>query len=64
MKYITTKNRTIVLALASLLMFCVMAAVLPVAAGELAPKYRWTGETVADERVSLRTNVYHTGKTA
>ena len=49
MKFTITKTRTIVLAIASLLVLCVMAAVLPVAADELAPKYRWTGETVADE---------------
>ena len=49
MKFTTTKTKTMVLALASLLLFCAVAAVLPVVAGELAPKYKWTGETVADK---------------
>ena len=49
MKITTTKNKTIVLALVSLLLFCAVAAILPAVAGEIAPKYKWTGETVADK---------------
>ena len=49
MKITTTKNKTIVLALASLLLFCAVAAIMPAVAGEIAPKYRWTGETVVDK---------------
>ena len=49
MKFTTTKAKTIVIVLASLLLFCTMAAVLPVMADAVTPKYNWAGETVADK---------------
>ena len=49
MKFTTTKARTIIIVLASLLLFCTIAAVLPVMADAVTPKYNWTGETVADK---------------
>ena len=49
MKFTTTKTKTIVIVLASLLLFCTIAAVLPVMADAVTPKYNWTGETVADK---------------
>ena len=49
MKFTTTKTKTIVIVLASLLLFCTIAAVLPVMADAVTPKYNWTGETVAEK---------------
>lgn len=49
MKFTTTKAKTIIIVLASLLLFCAIAAVLPVMADAGTPKYIWTGETVADK---------------
>ena len=39
MKFTTTKAKTIVIVLASLLLFCTIAAVLPVMADAVTPKY-------------------------
>ena len=49
MKFTTTKAKTIVIVLASLLLFCIITAGLLVIADAGTPKYNWTGETVADE---------------
>ena len=49
MKFTTTKAKTIIIVLASLLLFCTIAAVLPVIADAGTPKYIWTGETIADK---------------